>query len=165
MFHSWRELNRIYISLFENLENTPILLLYHPYLAFVGAIDRFSSWKCVTFFKYSRVTAEKFSAQTIPPFSRSLSNHSERQIFLKGCASSFLLKRKSYKISRSFKLPKNFYCIFCNTENGATFEPANDWGAGAEIVWGNEIPNHDFLFIYLYAKFLWSFKRTFKWTL
>ena len=26
------------------------------------------------------------------------------------------------------------------------FAPANDWGAGAGIVRGNEIPNHDFLF-------------------
>ena len=74
-------------------------------------------------FKYSRVTAEKFSAQTIPPFSRSLSNHSERQIFFKGCASSFLLKRNHIKLVDLLSFQKIFIVYFVTLKMARLLSP------------------------------------------
>ena len=136
------------------------------YLALAGAIDQFSL-KSVTFFKYSRVVGvhmaikKKKLALKQAPHHCLLCKKSLRELAVfKRFAILFPPFRVKILLNQSIcKVSKIFHCIFINTENGAIFVPVSGWGAGAEIIGGNEVTDHNFpfrLFICKISVIFWA---------
>ena len=143
------------------------------YLALAGAIDQFSL-KSVTFFKYSRVVGvhmaikkKKLALKQAPPHHCVLCKKSLRELAVfKRFAFLFSpLKWKFYWISPSVRSPKFFIVYSLILKMARFLYPLVVEAREPKSSEAMKLPTTIFLFVYLYAKFPWSFERAFEWIL
>ena len=174
-------LGRMCISLNKNLEKSSIVLSLKKIPYRFSCVSSFSwSYRSILikvryFFKYLRVVGvhmaikkKKLALKQAPPHHCVLCKKSLRELAVfKRFAVLFppFRVKKSYWISSSIRSPK-FFIVYSLILKMARFLcPLVVEAREPKSSEAMKLPTTIFLFVYLYAKFPWSFERAFEWIL